>query len=145
MNEQDVLATLRAAGYRLTGPRRKLVDLLLQADTPLTADAIYHRVRQARVQANLSTIYRNLATFCEMGWLQAVPGPTGERHYQVQAGGEQHMSVMCLDCGELTSLKVDAAGPLNAAVRDMGFNAQSLRVTVAAHCEHVCPRKTEAR
>lgn len=145
MTELEILETLKAAGYRLTGPRRKLVDLLLHSQTPLTAEAIYQRARQARVQANLSTVYRNLATFCEMGWIEAVPGPNGERHYQVRLDDQQHMSVMCLDCGELTSLKVDAAGPLNAAVRDMGFNAQTLRVTVAAHCEHVCPRKTESR
>jgi len=29
-----------------------------------------------------------------------------------------------------------------ATVRGMGFDADSLRVTLAAHCgEHVCPRK----
>ena len=143
-NDQvEILETLRAAGYRLTGPRRKLVDLLVQAEAPLTAEEIYQRARRARLQANLSTIYRNLATFCEMGWLDALPGPTGERHYQVHASDEQRMAVMCLDCGELTTLKADVDGPLNAVVRGLGFNAQSLRVTLAAHCEHVCGRKPE--
>jgi Fe2+ or Zn2+ uptake regulation protein len=141
MGEVEILETLRAAGYRLTGPRRKLVDLLLRAEAPLTAEEIYQRARQARLQANLSTIYRNLATFCEMGWLDALPGPNGERHYQVHASDEQRMSVMCLDCGQLTTLKTEVDGPLNAAVRDLGFNAQSLRVTMAAHCDHVCGRK----
>lgn len=141
----EILQTLRAAGYRLTGPRRKLVDLLLQAEAPLTAEEIYQRARQARAQANLSTIYRNLATFCEMGWLEALPGPSGERHYQVRSADEQRLSVMCLDCGELTTLKTDAGGPFNAVVRDLGFSAQSLRVTVAAHCEHICGRKAEAK
>ena len=31
--------------------------------------------------------------------------------------------------------------PLNDAVRGMGFNADSLRVTLTAHCAHECPRK----
>jgi Fe2+ or Zn2+ uptake regulation protein len=141
--EAEILETLRAAGYRVTGPRRKLVDLLLQAEAPLTAEEIYQRARRSRPQANLSTVYRNLATFCEMGWLDAVPGPNGERHYQVHTSDEQRMSVMCLDCGELTTLKTDVDGSLNAVVRDLGFNAQSLRVTLAAHCEHVCGRKVE--
>jgi Fe2+ or Zn2+ uptake regulation protein len=94
------------------------------------------------VPANLSTIYRNLATFCAMGWLEALPGPTGERHYHVLGGAAGRMAVRCLDCGQLTTLQTELAGPLNAVVRDLGFNAESLRVTLAAHCEHVCGRKS---
>ncbi len=138
MKEEHILDTLHAAGYRLTTPRRKLVDVLLKAETPLTAEDIY---RRARVEANLSTIYRNLATFCEMGWLEALPGANGERYYQVHAADEPRMSVLCLDCGQMTTVAAAATGPLNKAVRDLGFNAQSLRVTLAAHCEHVCPRR----
>ncbi len=141
MNEQQILDTLHAAGYRLTAPRRKLVDVLLKAEAPLTAEEIYQRARSARLRANLSTIYRNLATFCEMGWLDAVPGANGERHYQVHTTDEQRMAVLCLDCGQMTTLKDASSAPLTDAIRDMGFNAQSLRVTLSAHCEHVCPRK----
>ncbi len=141
MNEQHIFDTLHAAGYRLTAPRRKLVDVLLKAEAPLTAEEIYQRARRAKLRANLSTIYRNLATFCEMGWLDAVPGANGERHYQVHTTDEQRMAVLCLDCGQMTTLRDASTAPLNEAVRDMGFNAQSLRVTLAAHCEHECPRK----
>jgi Fe2+ or Zn2+ uptake regulation protein len=141
MTETEILDTLRAGGRRLTAPRRKLVDLLLQAEAPLTADEIYHRARRARLGANLSTVYRNLATFCDLGWLDVVPGSNGERYYQVHASDEQRLSVLCLDCGRLTSLQVDAASPLNAAVRAMGFDEHSLRVSMAAHCGHECERK----
>jgi Fe2+ or Zn2+ uptake regulation protein len=142
MKEEQILETLHASGYRLTAPRRKLVDVLLKAEAPLTAEDIYRRARDARVAANLSTIYRNLATFCEMGWLEALPGANGERYYQVHAEDEPRMSVLCLDCGQMTSVAATATAPLNEAVRGLGFNAQSLRVTLAAHCEHVCPRRT---
>ena len=82
---------------------------------------------------------------CAWGVRDCLPGPNGERHYQVHASDEQRMSVMCLDCGQLTTLKTEMDGPLNAAVRDLGFNAQSLRVTMAAHCDHVCGRKVEEK
>ena len=140
INETEILETMRLAGYRLTGPRRKLVDLLVQADTPLTAEAIHQLARRARLNANLSTIYRNLATFCEMGWLEAVPGSNGERHYQLH-NADERMSVMCLDCGQLTTLNVEPGQRLNAVVRELGFNADSLRVTLAAHCAHSCEHK----
>jgi Fe2+ or Zn2+ uptake regulation protein len=142
MTEAEILDHLRASGYRLTAPRRKLVDILLRADAPLTAEAISKRARAARVAADLSTIYRNLATFCALGWLDALPGANGECYYQVHHAEEPTLSVMCLDCGKMTAL---AALPptmaLNDAVRGLGLSADSLRVTLAAHCEHDCPRK----
>ena len=141
MTADEILARLRASGYRLTPQRRKLVDVLLRAEGLLTAEEIHQRARSAKAEADLSTIYRNLATFCEMGWLDAVPGANGERFYQIHNGQEQTMSVLCLDCGKLTPVSA-STGPLNEAVRGMGFDAASLRVTLAAHCgEHVCPRK----
>ena len=114
--------------------------MLLQAQAPLTADEIHQRARRARVDANLSTIYRNLATFCEMGWLDAIPGANSERYYQVHTDQAQAMSVLCLVCGQFTPVSAPT-GPLNEAVRGVGFNADSLRVTLAAHCAHECPRK----
>lgn len=142
MTETDILDRLRAAGYRLTTPRRKLVEILLEAAAPLTADEIYRSARCARMEADLSTIYRNLATFCELGWLDALPGANGERYYQVHREQEQTMSVVCLDCGKLTALAAPTAdGALNAAVRGLGLNADTIHVTLAAHCEHDCPRK----
>ncbi len=142
LNETDILESLRSAGYRLTEPRRKLVDLLVQAEAPLTAEELYTLTRRAHLPANLSTIYRNLATFVELGWLEAVPGSNGERHYQV-LNEDERMSVLCLDCGQLTTLKVDPADSLNAVVRDMGFSSDSLRVTLAARCDHLCGNKDE--
>lgn len=142
MTEADILAQLRASGYRLTAPRRKLVDILLTAEALLTADEVYQRARRARAAADLSTVYRNLATFCDMGWLAAVPGPNGERYYQVRGTEPQTFSVMCLDCGKMTALAAPAPTlALNDAVRGLGLNADTLRVTLAAHCEHDCPRK----
>ena len=146
MTEAEIFTRLRVSGCRLTAPRRKLVDILLRAGAPLTADDIYKRARQAGAGADLSTIYRNLATFCGMGWLDAVPGTNGERYYQVHREQEQTLSVVCLDCGQITALTAPApTGLLNDAVRGLGFNADTLRVTVAAHCEHECPRKTETK
>ena len=145
MSQDEILEVLRTAGYRLTAPRRRMVDLLLEAEAPLTAEEIHRRVQHASLDANLSTIYRNLATFCELGWLEATPGAHGERYYQLNSSADPHMSVLCLDCGQVTSLKVEVGVRLSTAVRDIGFDTQGLRVTMAAHCEHLCGHKVVAQ
>jgi Fe2+ or Zn2+ uptake regulation protein len=140
MINTDILEQLRSSGYRLTGPRRRLVDALLNAEKPLTAEELHQRVDARRARMNLSTIYRNLSTFCEMGWLDAVPGLNGEKYYQVHQAQEAMMSILCLDCGKLNPVEVAPGAQLSDAVRGLGFRADSLRVTLAAHCDHVCTR-----
>ena len=80
----DVYRRLRAAGYRLTAPRRALVDALLAADAPLGAEELHARVNGSGL--NLSTVYRNLSKFVLLGWVETVPGLNGERRFSVNTG-----------------------------------------------------------
>ncbi|MBL8055366.1 MAG: transcriptional repressor [Anaerolineales bacterium] len=139
MNQGEVFELLRAAGYRLTGPRRQLVETLLAAEGPLTAEALHQLVRPAGL--NLSTVYRNLASFCDLGWLEAVPGLGGERFYQVRQPQSSSFSILCLDCGRLNAVTGMSEAGLSEAVREHGFKPDDLRVTLAAHCGHVCEHK----
>lgn len=143
MTHADLLERLRASGYRLTGPRRTLVEALLQAESPLTADDVYVRVRPAGM--NLSTVYRNLSAFVEMGWLTAVRGVNGKQHYRVQQSDTPSLSILCLDCGKLNQVAVVPDAALNDTVRGLGFKTETLRVTLAAHCEHVCEKRNGAQ
>lgn len=139
MSKSDVIQTLRSAGYRLTAPRLKLVDILLEAEGPLTAEAVCARARAAKVPANLSTVYRNLSTFVSLGWLDALPGPDGERLFEVHREDESSARVLCLDCGKLKPLSDARMEPLGEVLRRSGFDPHSLRVSLTAHCTHVCP------
>ncbi len=141
MIKRDVIEQLKGAGLRLTVPRLKLVEILMGAEQPLTAEEVHARAREARVPANLSTIYRNLSTFVAMGWLDALPGPGGERQYEVHRDTEFSARVMCLDCGKLKPLTVAEIEPLNDALERSGFDPHSLRLNLSAHCTHVCPER----
>lgn len=143
MTRANIFERLRASGYRLTGPRRALVEALLQAEHPLTADELYQRVRRAGM--NLSTVYRNLSAFVEMGWLTAVRGVNGKQHYRVQPGDGPSFSLLCLDCGKINPVPVAPDPALSDTVRGLGFRTESLCVTLAAHCEHLCERRSESR
>jgi Fe2+ or Zn2+ uptake regulation protein len=139
MTHADILERLRASGYRLTGPRRTLVETLLQAEAPLSADDVYLRVRPAGM--NLSTVYRNLAAFVEMGWLTVVRGVNGKQHYRVRSTNEPSFSIVCLDCGKLNQVAAAPDAVLRDTVRGLGFKTESLQVTLAAHCEHICEKR----
>lgn len=127
----DVYRRLRAAGYRLTAPRRALVDALLAADAPLGAEELHARVNGSGL--NLSTVYRNLSKFVSLGWVETVPGLNGERRFGVRSDTPGAMTVVCLDCGRVDALPAES-GALCAAVATLGFKPDSVRVTLSAHC-----------
>ncbi len=108
---------------------------LLAADTPLCAEQIHARVCGQGL--DLSTVYRNLSTFVGMGWLQAVPGAHGERLFSLRTTSADSVTVQCLDCGRVNALPA-SADALCAAVADLGFRPDSVRVTLSAHCDHKC-------
>lgn len=55
---------------------------------------------------------------------------------------EPSFSILCLDCGKLNEVEAAPDSGLSATVRDLGFKADTLRVTLAAHCEHLCERRS---
>ncbi len=131
----DVYGRLRASGYRLTAPRRALVDALLAADGPLCADQVHARVQGRGL--NLSTVYRNLGQFVAMGWLEALPGVNGERRYGVRSTDPHSITVVCLDCGRINLLPAEVPD-LAAAAAGLGYRADSVHVTLSAHCDQKC-------
>ncbi len=131
LKASEVYARLRAAGYRLTAPRRALVDALLAAEAPLGAEELHARLHDSGL--NLSTVYRNLSKFLALGWVETLPGVNGERRFGVRSAEPGAMTVVCLDCGHVNALPAEA-GALCAAVAGLGFRADSVRVTLSAHC-----------
>ncbi|HRF47011.1 MAG TPA: transcriptional repressor [Anaerolineales bacterium] len=134
VSQPEIYDRLRAAGYRLTTPRRVLVDLLCAADGPLCAEQVHAQVGATGM--NLSTVYRNLNRFVDLGWLERMPGLEGQRRYRVRTGGPV-AQVLCLDCGRSRPLATSLA-PLQEAAAGLGFCPESLQVTLSAHCDHGC-------
>ena len=136
MNREEGLKVLQTAGLRLTSPRRPLLDVLLNAEGPLSAEEIHERAAQAGMESDLSTVYRNLGTFLEAGLVDTLPGSNGERRYELRRPGENGFRLMCPDCGKMLALPEADVRQVGQAAARQGFDPQSL--TLAAHCSHLC-------
>jgi Fe2+ or Zn2+ uptake regulation protein len=136
MNREQGLKVLQTAGLRLTSPRRAMLDVLLNAAEPLSAEEIHAQADRAGLVSDLSTVYRNLGAFVEAGLVDALPGANGERRYELRRPGENGFRLMCLDCGKMLSLPEADVLQVGAAAARQGFDPQSL--TLAAHCSHEC-------
>ena len=141
MELSEAVSVLKSFDRRLTRPRRLLLELLLGADEPLTAEELHGRARATGVQTSVSTIYRNLAVFVQAHLVDELPHADGQRRFAAHRPNESSAHLVCLDCGQSVPIQEVALQGIGEAIRREGFDPASLRVTLSAHCHLTCPHR----
>ncbi len=107
----DWLACLRASGYRLTGPRRAVVEALSQSGRALNATEIYDLARERYASLGLVSVYRTLEKLEELELIQRVHQPDGCQAFIAGFTGHQHL-LICQQCGHVEFFEGDDLEPL---------------------------------
>jgi len=115
------LDALQSSGYRLTAPRRAIVELLAAAPRALGPIEVYDLARVSYPGLGLVTVYRTLEKLEELGLLQRVHLPDGCHRYLPAAEGHQHL-LLCTDCGQARYFTGDDFKRLAGSIsRETGF------------------------
>lgn len=131
---EELSQALRSGGHRLTGPRRAVWSVLKASATHLTAEEILRQVREMDPTANLSSVYRSLALFRDLGLVRESSLGDSPSHWELAHSDEQ-FHLRCRRCG-----RVDHhAGDLVRQVRDHlaadhGFQASRIELLVWGLC-----------
>jgi len=101
--------TLRSRGFRLTGPRRLILEVVQGTDIHPTADWVYRRVRRRLPRVSLGTVYRNLRLLVEQGLVKELPGTSGRhagasRLARFDGNTSVHHHFTCSECGRIRDL-----------------------------------------
>jgi Fur family ferric uptake transcriptional regulator len=138
---EAILRVLARRGYRLTGPRRVVLESLAAAREPRTVADIHRSLGSAR--ANLVSVYRTVKLLCEMGLVRATDATQGQRRYELaEPFTAHHHHLICRRCGQIE----DLAGCLldRAVLARLGRQVrQSHRFRVTDHELRffgICPR-----
>jgi Fur family transcriptional regulator, ferric uptake regulator len=129
---------LEEAGYRVTAPRRRVLDALRVAPGPLTAQDVAERAG-----ASVASTYRVLALLVELGLVsetpdvgEALPGSeTRGRHYALCTAHEHHHHFFCRSCHatlEVASEALESA--LAQLAQSSGFRLEQHDVTLRGQC-----------
>ena len=88
-----------------TKNREVLLDLFSENDRYLTAGMIKDIMEQENPGISFDTIYRNLATFTELGILEETE-LSGERHFRMHCdAGVHHHHFICTTCGKTRNIQ----------------------------------------
>lgn len=92
---------LKKAGLKATLPRLKILQILESAEHPhLTAEDVYHRLRQAGEDVGLATVYRVLTQFQAAGLVIRHHFEGDRSVFEINHGGH-HDHMVCLECGQV--------------------------------------------
>jgi len=119
MNNQSVnekriegwLDRLKSSGYRLTSPRRAVVEALANSKQALNATEIYDLAREQYPSLGLVSVYRTLEKLEELELIQRVHHPDGCQAFIAGFTGHQHL-LICQSCGRTQFFEGDDLEPL---------------------------------
>ena len=135
-----VQAALDDAGYRRTGARRSIADLIAARKGPFTAADLVEDARTRRLQIGRATIFRTLDVLADLHAVERLDLPSGEHAY-VACEPVHHHHVVCSSCG--ASRDVDDAGwrsVVHDIERTTGYRIDDHRLELFGVCPD-CRRK----
>ncbi|MDY6893650.1 MAG: transcriptional repressor [Chloroflexota bacterium] len=129
-------------GKRTTTQRKLLLELILEAGGHLDADELYRRAREREGTISLSTVYRNLKLFKEMGLVEERHFSEEHHHYEVKADLEHH-HLVCLGCGKVIEFTSPLAKQMKQHVEaENGFIITDTEISMRGYCTDCWNRMT---
>ena len=125
---------LRAAGHRLSASRRGVIEALLRAEGPVSAEHIASGLGGLSERLDLPSTYRNLELLERLGAVHHVHVGHGPGLYAL-VGRSARAYVVCEGCGRLARLGADDVDAIRREVRRAtGFEAHFSHFPVVGLC-----------
>jgi Fur family ferric uptake transcriptional regulator len=101
---RDAIPRLLARrGYRITAPRRAVLDALATSQEPRTVAQLHRALGVGRV--NLVSVYRTVKLLCDVGLVRATDAAQGQRRYELaEPFTAHHHHLICRRCGHIEDL-----------------------------------------
>lgn len=131
---EEWLAAVSAAGYRSTGPRRVISELITQRDDHFTIAQLETAASRVRPRVGRATIFRTVELLVELGLLERLDLPSGEHAY-VPCRQRHHHHVVCSRCGRSAAVGDRGLKSVLAAItKRTGYSVDRHRLEVFGVC-----------
>lgn len=126
-------ARLRAAGHKLTEPRRRIIEKLHLQKRAFTAPELHEQV--ARQGVSLATVYRTMELLVELGLVEMASHTGDERLYIACSPVDHHHHVVCKGCGRVADITECLLEPFEELVREQtNFTIEGHTVEFHGYC-----------
>ncbi len=124
------------ASYKLTGPRRKIMEVLLENEgAHLTAEDIHHLLRVKGNQVGLATVYRTLELFCELNILSQLNFEDSTSYYELEAKDQHPHHLICLSCNKIIEFSDEMLENFMKSIEGQyGFEVTEHKIKYLGYC-----------
>ena len=137
----EAIEAVRQGGLRLTSARRLVLEALLKAAGPISAEDIADGLGGRMTQSDIASVYRNLETLGSLGLVRHFHAGHGPGRYVLEGYGDREY-LACESCGALESVDPAALDGVRAAVRGLsGFEVRFSHFPIVG----LCPRCAKQR
>ena len=93
----DWKATLSQKGYRLSEPRKRVMELLETAEVALSPQQIHQELQQNDCELGLVSVYRTLDLLTKLELVTMIYDPQRNPGYMLSTTGHHH-HIVCQEC-----------------------------------------------
>jgi Fur family ferric uptake transcriptional regulator len=123
---------LNARGYKLTAPRRAVLDVIAGMHESLSPAEIHERARCRYPYLGLVTVYRTLDILVETGVVRRMHRDDGCHGYALAQAAHGH-HLICSSCNQVVEFaECDLDGLLKSVARRTGFRVEGHWLSVRA-------------
>jgi Fur family transcriptional regulator, ferric uptake regulator len=136
----------RGRGYRITVPRRIILQVLGNAEKHLSAEEIYLRSYKLYPAIGLTTVYRTLDLLIKNGLVIKVESGEGRARYELAGrveGINCHQHLFCMNCrnfldiGDLTEDEITVIKKMKERLfKKYGFTVKSCILQFYGECKN---------
>jgi Fur family ferric uptake transcriptional regulator len=131
-------------GLRLTSSRRLVLEALLAAREPISAEDIADGLGGRMTQSDIASVYRNLDTLGALGLVRHFHAGHGPGRYVLEGLGDREY-LACESCGALESVDPSALEGVRDQVRELsGYEARFSHFPIVGLCAR-CAKKRRPR
>ena len=132
---------LRARGLRLTAQRQLVLEAVYSLGHA-TPDQVHTAIASKVAGVNITTVYRTLELLEDLGLVTHTHLSHGSPTYHA-VGGEQHVHLVCRDCGGIDEVSPRLLqGLVGALAADRGFQVDVGHVALFGLCARCAGTET---
>jgi Fur family ferric uptake transcriptional regulator len=107
---------MRSRGFKLTRPRRRVVEKLLSVKGHVTADELIEQLRAGGTPVSRATVYRTLSIVSQSGLIDGHDFERGKKLYEPMVGRAHHDHLYCISCGRVIEFTEEGIERLQESV-----------------------------
>jgi Fur family peroxide stress response transcriptional regulator len=113
MQLEQIVNSLREEGHRITPQRVAIIDYLMHTEDHPSADQVHVTIKRMYPMVSLSTIYKTLDLLREKRLVNEIE-VEGEARFDAHV--DEHINLVCLNCGKIEDIDEKALRNIQARV-----------------------------